>query len=482
MALSDSTHGTITHFELITVRLRDTDGAEGVGYTYTVGAGGAAVHALIDQGLRPVLLGAEAEQIEALWQKMWWHLHYGGRGGSVSLAVSACDIALWDLKARRFDTPLWRLLGGFDPAVPCYAGGIDLDFPLDALLRQTDDNLAKGFRAIKMKVGRHACPRTSSACGRCARISGPDFPLMADANMRWTVDEAIRAARAFRDSNLVWLEEPTIPDDVAGHARIVRDGGVPIATGENLHTLHEFTQMIEAGGVTFPEPDVTNCGGITVFMKVAHLAEAYNLPLTSHGVHDLTVHLLAAAPNRSYLEVHGFGLDRYIAEPLVIRDGNAIAPERAGPRRVVRLERTGEAEQLNARARRQIGQLVSHIEEHQDQFAIDPPKQRNDAGPYQRQDDATENSEFPQPVNHAEQRAERDQQQPQREHDTDDARRDERIERQEFRHDGSPIDLMRDRTSEHCVRVEELVDACSNRAVWPDALSIGTDVSARAIA
>ena len=330
VALSDSTHGTITHFELITVRLRDTDGAEGVGYTYTVGAGGAAVHALIDQGLRPVLIGAEAEHIEALWQRMWWHLHYGGRGGSVSLAVSACDIALWDLKARRFETPLWRLLGGFDPAVPCYAGGIDLDFPLDALLRQTDDNLAKGFRAIKMKVGR---PRLSEDVQRVRAMRthlGPDFPLMADANMRWTVDEAIRAARAFQDTNLVWLEEPTIPDDVAGHTRIVRDGGVPIATGENLHTLHEFKQMIEAGGVTFPEPDVTNCGGITVFMKVAHLAEAYNLPLTSHGVHDLTVHLLAAAPNRSYLEVHGFGLDRYIAEPLVIRDGNAIASERAG--------------------------------------------------------------------------------------------------------------------------------------------------------
>lgn len=330
VALSDSTHGTITHFELITVRLRDTDGAEGVGYTYTVGAGGSAVHALIEQGLRPVLIGAEAEQIEALWQKIWWHLHFGGRGGSVSLAVSACDIALWDLKARRFNTPLWRLLGGFDAAVPCYAGGIDLDFTLDALLRQTDDNLAKGFRAIKMKVGR---PRLSEDVERVRAMRaylGADFPLMVDANMRWTVDEAIRAARAFQDSNLIWLEEPTIPDDIAGHTRIVRDGGLPIATGENLHTLHEFKAMIEAGGVTFPEPDVTNCGGVTVFMKIAHLAEAYNLPLTSHGVHDLTVHLLAAAPNRSYLEVHGFDLDRYIAEPLVIRDGNAIAPDGAG--------------------------------------------------------------------------------------------------------------------------------------------------------
>jgi L-alanine-DL-glutamate epimerase-like enolase superfamily enzyme len=248
----------------------------------------------------------------------------------VSLAVSACDIALWDLKARRFDTPLWRLLGGFDPAVPCYAGGIDLNFALDALLRQTDDNLAKGFRAIKMKVGRARLSEDVERVRAMRAHLGPDFPLMADANMRWTVDEAIRAARAFQNSNLVWLEEPTIPDDIAGHTRIVRDGGVPIATGENLHTLHEFKQMIEAGGVTFPEPDVTNCGGITSFLKIAHLAEAFNLPVTSHGAHDVTVHLLAAVPNGAYLEAHGFGLDAYIEEPLRIVDGYAIAPDRPG--------------------------------------------------------------------------------------------------------------------------------------------------------
>ena len=261
---------------------------------------------------------------------MWWRLHYGGRGGSVSLAVSAADIALHDLLARRLGVPLWRLLGGFDAAVPCYAGGIDLEFTLDALLKQTDDNLDKGFRAIKMKVGRARLSEDAERVKAMRAHLGADFPLMADANMRWTVDELIRAARAFRDSNLIWLEEPTIPDDVAGHARIVREGGVPIATGENLHTLHEFTQMIAAGGVTFPEPDVTNCGGITVFMKVAHLAEAYNLPVTSHGAHDLTVHLLAALPNRSYLEVHGFGLDRYIERPIVIRDGVALAPDTPG--------------------------------------------------------------------------------------------------------------------------------------------------------
>jgi L-alanine-DL-glutamate epimerase-like enolase superfamily enzyme len=328
--LTDSTHGSMAHFDLVTVRLRDVEGAEGVGYTYTVGAGGAAVAALVNRDLAPVLLGADADRIESLWHRMWWALHYGGRGGFAALAISAVDIALWDGKARRHGTPLWRLLGGNDPRVPCYAGGIDLELPIDALLAQTDDNLARGFRAIKMKVGRPTLREDVDRVRAMRERLGPDFPLMVDANMRWSVDEAIRAARALAPFDLVWLEEPTIPDDVAGHVRIAREGGLPVATGENLHTLYEFAQMIRAGGVSYPEPDVTNCGGVTVFMKVAHLAEAFNLPVTSHGAHDVTVHLLAAAANRSYLEAHGFGLDRFIAEPLAIVDGCAIAPERPG--------------------------------------------------------------------------------------------------------------------------------------------------------
>jgi L-alanine-DL-glutamate epimerase-like enolase superfamily enzyme len=330
VVLSDSTHGQMSHFELITARVRDADGAEGVGYTFTVGANGHAVQQTIARNLAPRLTGERADLIEALFHKMWWTLHYGGRGGAAAMAISAVDIALWDLKAKRYDVPLWTLLGGHDAKVPCYAGGIDLHFPLDKLLAQTDDNLNKGFRAIKMKVGR---PKLSEDVARVKAMRehlGADFPLMVDANMRWTPDEAIRAARALQPFNPVWLEEPTIPDDVGGHGRIVREGGLPVAAGENLHTLYEFKQMIEAGGVTFPEPDVTNCGGVTVFMKVAHLAEAWNLPVTSHGAHDITVHLLAAAPNRSYLEAHGFGLERYIAHPLEIKEGFAIAPDRPG--------------------------------------------------------------------------------------------------------------------------------------------------------
>lgn len=330
VVLSDSTHGAIAAFELVTARVRDREGAVGTGYTYTVGAAGAAVVELIGRYLAPVLCGEEASRIERCWQRMWWALHYGGRGGTVSLAVSALDIALWDLEARRRDLPLWRLLGGHDPEVAAYAGGIDLDFTLDQLLRQTDANLAAGFRAIKMKVGR---PKLSEDVERVRAMRehlGADFPLMVDANMRWTADQAIRAARALAPFDPLWLEEPTIPDDIAGQVRVLRDGGLPIASGENLHTLHEFANLIAAGGVSFPEPDVTNCGGITVFMKICHLAESFNLPVTSHGAHDLTVHLLAAVPNASFLECHGFGLERYLEEPFVLRDGKAVAPDRPG--------------------------------------------------------------------------------------------------------------------------------------------------------
>ncbi len=328
--LTDSTHGTMVDFELITVRITDSDGVEGCGYTYTVNHGGAAVAVMIERYLTPHLIGKETDHREKLWQDMWWMLHYAGRGGHATSAISAVDIALWDMHGRRQNQPLWRLFGGFDPKVPVYAGGIDLEFPIEQLLAQADRFIAEGFRAIKMKVGRPLLRTDLARVTSMREHLGDDFPLMVDANMKWGVDEAIRAARAMQEFGLVWIEEPTIPDDVAGNARIVREGHHAIAAGENLHSLYEFQQHITAGAVTLPEPDVANCGGYTVFRKVCSLAEAHNLPVTSHGVHDLTVHALAAAPNRTFMEAHGFGLDAFLHEPMVIDDGFAVAPERPG--------------------------------------------------------------------------------------------------------------------------------------------------------
>ena len=330
VALTDSMHGEMLAFELNTVRVRDADGAEGVGYTFTCGRNGHAIDAVLRRDWPALLEGEDADCIERLWHKLWWASHYGGRGGPTVLALSAVDMALWDLKARRLRQPLWKLLGGHRDRVSCYAGGIDLQLSTDELLAQTDANLARGFRAIKMKVGRAKLAEDVARVKAMREHLGEGFPLMADANMKWSADDAIRAARAFQPFDLTWLEEPLIPDDVAGQARVVQGGGVPIASGENLRTPWEFKQLIASGGVTFPEPDVTNCGGITAFMKIAHLAEAFNLPVTSHGAHDVTVHLLCAVPNGCFLEAHGFGLDNYIAQPLVIEEGMALAPDRPG--------------------------------------------------------------------------------------------------------------------------------------------------------
>ena len=328
--LSDSTHGEMSHFELVTVQLHCDNGQTGLGYTYTVGNGGAAIRTLIEQGLAPSLLGANPGRIEQLWTEMWWRLHYVGRGGIAVFAISAVDIALWDLRGRTFGEPLWRLLGGHSRTVQAYAGGIDLQLPLDALLEQGKQFLGRGFQAIKMKVGRELLSEDIERVAAMRDLLGPDVPLMVDANMRWNVGQAIRAAKALARFDVHWLEEPMIPDDFEAHARVTQEGGLPVATGENLHSIYEFERMISVGRVSFPQPDVSNIGGITAWIKVAHLAEAHNLCVTTHGVHDLHVSLLAAVPNASYLEVHGFGLEGFIRQPLELERGIALAPERPG--------------------------------------------------------------------------------------------------------------------------------------------------------
>lgn len=329
--LSDATHGDIREFGLVTVRIRARRGLEGLGYTYTVGnVGASAIESLIKQDLLPLLSDRDLSRTEAIWADMWQATHYVGRGGLASFAISAVDTALWDLKSKGYSEPLWRVLGGSSPKVRAYAGGIDLRFSLDQLVDRARANLRNGFGALKMKVGSERLRDDIERVEALRDVIGPDGPLMVDANMKWDVPEAIRAAKALAEFDVYWLEEPTDPADIDGHVRIQREGALPVAAGENLHTLAEFEAMVSAGAVAFPEPDLTNCGGVTAWMKIAHLAEAHNLPVTSHGVHDLHVSLLAAVPNASFLEVHGFGLDPYLMDPLEVSLGYASAADRPG--------------------------------------------------------------------------------------------------------------------------------------------------------
>ena len=328
--MTDASHGVMTHFEVIMVELQTDSGQTGYGYTYTIGCGGAAIRSLVDNDLKPILLGADSNRIEQIWDRMWRHLHYVGRGGLVSFAMSAVDIALWDLKGKRENLPLWKLLGGYAGKARAYAGGIDLQLDPDELVEQTRCNVNKGFRAIKIKVGREKLSQDLARVQAVRDCIGPDTPLMVDANMRYSVEGAISAARKFREFDVYWFEEPTIPDDYKGMARIATEGGLPIAAGENLHTIYEFRHTIEDAKIAFPEPDVSNIGGITNWMRVARLAYAHNLPVTSHGVHELHLHLLAAIPNASFLEVHSFGLERFMSNPPQLKDGIMKAPDAPG--------------------------------------------------------------------------------------------------------------------------------------------------------
>ena len=329
--LTDSTHGEMSDFGLIVVHLVDESGRVGLGYTYTPNAiGASAVWKIIESDLAPLLQHVDPDAIDAIWQKMWWHLHFVGRGGMASFAMAAVDIALWDLRGHRESLALWRLLGGRDPEVPAYAGGIDLYLPTESLLSQAKDFLGQGFRAIKMKVGRQQILEDVKRVQAMRNLLGPNFPLMADANMGWSIDQAIKAVDALSQFDLYWLEEPLIPEDLEGHERLGRESSIPIATGENLHSVHEFEHLINYGHVDFPEPDAATLGGITPWMRVAELAQSKGLPVTSHGIHDVHVHLLAGISNASYLEVHGFGLERFIERRIELKDGKAIAPDTPG--------------------------------------------------------------------------------------------------------------------------------------------------------
>lgn len=325
-----SAAGLMKGFDMVAVRLVDSDGVTGSGYTVLHEGQGASVAKIADLPFREVLFGADPDRIEWLWRQMYRGHHYAGRGGPVAFAMAAVDVALWDMKGRRLGTPLWRLLGGYDPKVRAYAGNIDLNFPVDRLLEGASSSVEEGFHSVKMRLGRPTLAEDVARVEAMRNHLPDDIELMADANEAWRVDETMRAMAMLKPFDLVWLEEPIAPDNIEGYARLRAAGHVPIAAGENLHTLAEFTALIRAGGVDFPEPDLTTCGGITPFMKIAKLAEAHGLPVISHGAHDLHVHLLAASPNAAYLEWHAFGLDRFMADPLTVQNGFATAPERSG--------------------------------------------------------------------------------------------------------------------------------------------------------
>jgi L-alanine-DL-glutamate epimerase-like enolase superfamily enzyme len=306
------------------VRITDSDGATGAGYSYTIGTGGASVMKLIERTFAPALLGRDAAEVERIWRDLMFMTHATTVGAITAIAQAAVDTALWDLRCRKAGLPLHIMAGGAQASVPLYTteGGwlhLEPQALVDDALRAKE----AGFGGVKIKIGR---PHVSEDVARLSAVRdaiGPAMEIMTDANQAFTVDEAIRRARQYEPLDIAWFEEPLPADDLGGHVRLARSTAVPIAVGESIYSPLHFREYLAAGACSIVQVDVGRIGGITPWLKVAHLAETFNVPVCPHFLMELHVALCCAVPNARWVEYIP-QLDRITTEGMRIENGRAV--------------------------------------------------------------------------------------------------------------------------------------------------------------
>jgi L-alanine-DL-glutamate epimerase-like enolase superfamily enzyme len=251
-------------------------------------------------------------------------------GVITALALAAADLALWDLRCLRAGEPLWRLAGGYRESVPLYdteGGWLHLD--QDELVAGALESRAKGWPGVKLKVGKPSGTEDAERIRAVRDAVGAGMDIMVDANQSMTAPEAIRRAALLEPYDLSWFEEPLPAEDVAGHERLAAATRIPIAVGESMYSLGHFREYLQRGAAGIVQVDVSRIGGITPWLKVAHLAEAFNVVVCPHFLMEIHVSLVAAIPNGRYVE-HIPQLRAITTEQLRIVDGHAVAPDRPG--------------------------------------------------------------------------------------------------------------------------------------------------------
>ena len=320
---------SFTSQETPVLRITDSDGAQGVGYTYTIGTGGTAVYSLLKDYLLPRLLGLNPIMVEQIWKDLFFFTHATSVGAITSLSLAAIDTALWDLKAIRTDLPLHQLAGGAQSKVPLYTteGGW-LHLSKEALIEDALSVKEQGFGGSKVKVGRPV-REDLERLQAVKDAVGNNFEIMIDANQGFTVDEAIRRAPYYEEAGVAWYEEPLPAEDVQGHVRLARSTSVPIAIGESLYHPSHFREYMARDACSIIQVDVARVGGITPWLKTAHTAESFNLPVCPHFLMELHVALTAAIPNGRWVEYIP-QLGPITQQEMTIVEGYAIPSELPG--------------------------------------------------------------------------------------------------------------------------------------------------------
>ena len=315
--------------ETIFVEVSASDGSTGAGYSYTIGTGGRAVLALLRDSMLPRLIGQDPRRVEAIWRDLFTANRATTVGAITSLALAAIDTALWDLRCRSAGLPLWVYAGGAKDRVPLYdTEGGWLHLETEELVAGAKASQAAGWGGVKIKVGRSPAADADRLAAVRAAV-GPEMDLMVDANQSLTAADAIRRARLLEPYDLFWFEEPMPADDVAGHVALAAATTLPIAVGESMYSVSQFADYLTRRGAGIVQVDVARIGGITPWLKVAHLAEAHHVPVCPHFLMELHVSLCCAVPNSRYLEYIP-QLRAVTTDEIAIDAGAALAPTAPG--------------------------------------------------------------------------------------------------------------------------------------------------------
>jgi L-alanine-DL-glutamate epimerase-like enolase superfamily enzyme len=319
------------YHSLVVALVRTDQGVTGLGYTLAFGGGGVeSIRAYLDARLAPLLVGQDPLLVERLWERMYRADRGIKRQGIAAYALSALDIALWDIVGKVAGLPLYKLWGAVTDRVAAYGSGGWGSYTLDDLVAEAEAYVARGCRYYKMKI-HDPDPRINRARVLAVRKAvGDDVRLMVDVNQKLDVLGNLRQARLLEDLDLVWYEEPVLADDPAACAEVARSIAIPVATGENNYTRFEFRDLIERRAARYLMPDICRANGFSETLKIGRLAAAHQLALSPHVVHELSLHVAGALSNGFLVEWIDWVPDDLFAEMPVMQAGEFLIPDRPG--------------------------------------------------------------------------------------------------------------------------------------------------------